>query len=120
MLIAVIALRRNRSPLVFLSSHKEGRDRSMAGEGPTRQTPLRSSLHLVSKGQEEQGMRSRWPAKFTLGRNCSSAKSLSDEREPQSDLRLPPCSQYAHFQVSSAHPPTFPSFILLGAASEPL
>lgn len=58
-------------PLCGFSSHKEGRHRSMAGEGLKRKTPLRSSLHPVSKGQEEQGKRSRWPAEFTAGRNCS-------------------------------------------------
>lgn len=96
-------------PVCGFSSHKEGRDRSMAGEGLKRKTPLRSPLHLVSKGQEEQGKRSRWPAEFTAGRNCSSTKSLSDGREPQPDLCLPSCGQCAHFRVSSAVPIFFSS-----------
>lgn len=60
-------------PVCGLSSHEEGRHRSGGGgEGHQRKTPSRSSLHLVSKGQEEQwgggeerGRRRRRPAEFT-------------------------------------------------------
>lgn len=98
-------------PVCGVSSHKEGRDRSIGGGGCLqRKTPSRSSLHLASKGQEERGtVAGRVHSVSSESRNCSSTKVCRTDAKPS--------LTFACLPAASLHtlgfPPIFTSPFLL-------